>query len=118
MDNQPDLIPICKVSEIGDGGKEVRLDTADGPRWLMLFLQDGRLSAWRNVCPHQGRALNWAPDKFLFSDEGLLVCCHHGASFELESGQCVAGPCIGAQLTPIAVKVEDDCVYLEKDQKD
>ncbi len=117
MDPEGHTTPICSLDEIGPEGKEVRLDTGDGPQWLMLFHRDGELSAWRNVCPHQGRALNWAPDKFLFSDEGLLVCCHHGASFELASGQCVAGPCIGAQLTAVSVKVEEGWVYLKRNTK-
>jgi nitrite reductase/ring-hydroxylating ferredoxin subunit len=41
-----------------------------------------------------------------------LVCAHHGASFELEGGQCVTGPCMGGGLTRVPVFVEDGRVYL------
>lgn len=104
--------PLCALSDIGESGKEVRIEGDAGPQWLMIFHRDGALTAWRNVCPHQGRALNWAPDRFLFSPEGLLVCAHHGASFELPGGECLAGPCRGARLTPVAVRVDDGRVYL------
>lgn len=105
---------LCALSEIGEKGKEVCVDGPEGRRWLMVFHRGGRLTAWRNVCPHQGRSLNWAPDQFLFSPEGLLVCSHHGASFELPGGRCVAGPCVGARLTMVPVTVEDGWVLIGK----
>jgi nitrite reductase/ring-hydroxylating ferredoxin subunit len=112
MDRQENSEPLCALADIGDQGKEVRTQGLAGPEYLMLFRRNGQLSAWRNVCPHQGRALNWAPDQFLFSSDGLLVCAHHGASFELEGGQCVTGPCMGGGLTRVPVFVEDGRVYL------
>jgi nitrite reductase/ring-hydroxylating ferredoxin subunit len=105
---------LCEVSAIGEHGKEVQIDGATGPQWLMLFHRDGQLTAWRNVCPHQGRSLNWAPDEFLFGPEGLLICSHHGATFELPSGNCVDGPCKGARLTSVGIRVEEGWVYLDE----
>lgn len=106
---------LCKLSDIGDAGKEVRINLDNRVQWLMLFHRDGNLTAWRNACPHQGRALNWAPDKFLFSDDGLLVCCHHGATFDLSDGRCTDGPCKGSALTSVAVSTRDDEVFLVQD---
>lgn len=107
---------ICLVEDIGESGKEARLDGPNGPEWLMLFRRDGVLTAWRNVCPHQGRSLNFAPDKFLFTPKGHLVCAHHGASFTLEDGTCVEGPCKGARLAPVEVAVEDGWVCRRETQ--
>ena len=106
--------PLCRLSEIGESGKEVRMTSDSGVQWLMLFVRGGKLSAWRNVCPHQGRSLNFAPDKFLFSDQGNLVCCHHGASFDLADGRCIEGPCKGASLTSVEVRCEGDEIFLSK----
>jgi nitrite reductase/ring-hydroxylating ferredoxin subunit len=39
-------------------------------------------------------------------DQGRLVCAAHGASFEMEQGLCVAGPCKGASLVAVAVTVD------------
>ena len=71
---------------------------------LVLLRQGESLKAWLNICPHAGRRLDWAPGKFLV-DKGKLVCAAHGASFELQQGECVAGPCRGASLTAVRVAV-------------
>ncbi|MEO6226294.1 MAG: Rieske 2Fe-2S domain-containing protein [Thermomonas sp.] len=72
----------------------------------------GGVRAWLNVCPHAGRRLDWAPGEFLRSKDGLLVCAVHGASFELASGECVAGPCRGEHLREVAVHCVDGEVRL------
>ena len=78
----------------------------DGERLSLVLLREGGvLKAWLNVCPHAGRRLDWAPGKFLV-DKGRLVCAAHGASFEMEQGVCVAGPCRGASLVAVAVTVD------------
>ncbi|MEO5566822.1 MAG: Rieske 2Fe-2S domain-containing protein [Luteimonas sp.] len=79
---------------------------------LILYREGEAIRAWLNVCPHQGRRLDWAPGKFLKSKEGLLVCAVHGASFELQHGQCVAGPCRGDCLRQVSVEVRDGLVFL------
>ncbi len=55
--------------------------------------------------PACGQALNWAPGQFLKSAQGHLVCAAHGASFELQHGDCVAGPCRGDRLRAVPVSV-------------
>ena len=80
----------------------------DGERESILLYRDGEnISAWLNVCPHAGRRLDYAPGRFLI-DRGLLVCASHGASFELDQGRCVAGPCKGASLRALAVTITDE----------
>ena len=75
----------------------------DGESQSLILLRNGdQLRAWLNICPHAGRRLDWAPGKFLV-DRGHLVCAAHGASFELDRGECVAGPCRGASLKAVAV---------------
>ena len=75
----------------------------DPPLWLVLTRHQGTPRAWLNVCPHAGRALNWAPGKFLTDQHGRLVCAAHGAVFEPADGTCVAGPCLGAALRAVDV---------------
>jgi len=71
------------------------------------------LQAWLNSCPHQGSRLDYVPGKFLIHKE-QLVCAVHGATFELEEGLCVGGPCRGEHLTSIAVLEEDGALRFEK----
>lgn len=79
---------------------------------LILHRRGDAVRAWLNVCPHAGRRLDWAPGRFLLSKEGLLVCAAHGASFELERGECVAGPCRGESLRAVPVRVDGTDVSL------
>ena len=96
-----------------DGGFVEVEAVLNGDAESLILYRDGQLvRAWLNVCPHAGRRLDWAPGKFMHSREGLLVCAVHGASFELEGGLCVAGPCRGDALRPVAVEVRDGQVWL------
>ncbi|MFB9067935.1 Rieske (2Fe-2S) protein [Pseudofulvimonas gallinarii] len=97
-----------QVSSVPEGGAvEVLLDPGDRGSSVVVLRRDGRLHAFRNLCPHAGRFLNWAPGRFLF-DKGRLVCAAHGATFETDSGLCVEGPCRGSSLVPVAVTQLDD----------
>lgn len=62
-----------------------------------------------------GHPLNWQPDRFLTEDSARIICSSHGALFELATGHCVAGPCVGRGLQGIAVRVVNGAVMLEED---
>ncbi len=99
-------MPIIAFDALEDGGFTEIEAVLDGDAESLILYRDGdSVRAWLNVCPHAGRRLDWAPGRFLKSKEGLLVCAAHGASFELLQGECVAGPCRGASLRSVPVKV-------------
>ncbi|NNE04276.1 MAG: Rieske 2Fe-2S domain-containing protein [Xanthomonadales bacterium] len=103
---------LCQQSEItSESGREFRLDVEGHVRFVAVFRTANGIRAYLNSCPHQGRSLNWAPDQFLFTDDGKLVCAHHGATFDVGSGTCVSGPCPGASLTPVDIELKDGSVY-------
>ena len=105
---------LIGLSEIQDGGFAEVEATVDGDAESLILYRDGNhVRAWLNVCPHAGRRLDWAPGKFLKSKEGHLVCASHGASFSLDSGECVAGPCRGAFLRTVPVAIRGGEVLLE-----
>ncbi|KRA76810.1 ferredoxin [Lysobacter sp. Root667] len=105
--------PLISLERIAVGGFAEAEATIDGDAESLLLYRDGdAVRAWLNICPHAGRRLDWAPGQFLRSKDGLLVCAAHGASFELAGGECVAGPCRGEALRPIAVVVRDGAVWL------
>ncbi len=79
---------------------------------ILLYLDDEQIQAWLNICPHAGRRLDYAPGKFLMQD-GNLVCAAHGATFRLDNGECVAGPCRGASLKAVPVQCIDGQVCLQ-----
>lgn len=102
----PDLPP--------EGLSEIEL-LVDGERQSLVLRRSGeRLQAWMNICPHAGRRLDWSPGKFLV-DKGRLVCAAHGAMFELEHGECIAGPCKGSSLVPVQVVAPDAACAVARD---
>ncbi|MGJ7901178.1 Rieske (2Fe-2S) protein [Lysobacter sp. 1R34A] len=106
-------LPLIGLERLADGAFAEVEASLDGDAESLLLYRDGEaVRAWLNICPHAGRRLDWAPGQFLKSKDGLLVCAAHGASFELQGGQCVAGPCRGEALRAVAVTVRDGAVWL------
>lgn len=104
---------LIALDSIENGGfAEIEALIGGDAESLILHRNGANVRAWLNVCPHAGRRLDWAPGKFLKSKEGHLICAAHGASFELERGDCVAGPCRGDSLRAVAVEVRDGQVVL------
>ncbi len=73
------------------------------------------MRAYVNHCPHAGHPLNIRPHAFLAPGAPLILCASHGALFELETGLCVAGPCPGARLRAVELRVERGYVLLADD---
>jgi len=107
---------LVALSGLTDGEIRELEAVVDGEAESVLLHRDGdAVRAWLNICPHAGRRLDWAPGKFLRSKEGLLVCAVHGATFELEAGMCVAGPCRGSALRQVPIEVRDGQVWLKSE---
>ncbi|HEX4858194.1 MAG TPA: Rieske 2Fe-2S domain-containing protein [Usitatibacteraceae bacterium] len=109
---------LCRRDALVDGGRAVGFAIRRGGRDVAGFVVawDDRVHAFVNVCPHRGTTLDWKPGE-VFDETGLyLICATHGAMFEPDSGRCIAGPCTGARLQPIAVRVADGFVELVNDQ--
>jgi nitrite reductase/ring-hydroxylating ferredoxin subunit len=65
------------------------------------------LSGYVDRCPHAGLPLTQTLDEYLTPDGSLIACGWHGALFEIDSGRCVGGPCVGQSLTPWPVARRD-----------
>lgn len=79
---------------------------------ILVVRRGGQVYAYRNVCPHRGTTLDWLPDQFMDPEATYLQCATHGALFQVEDGLCIAGPCVGKQLSPVAVAVHAGNVVL------
>lgn len=99
---------LCKLDEL-DEGRPRGFELGQGTDRLdVVVLRRGdRLIAYRNECPHAGSPLDLMPDQFLSADGRHLQCHTHGALFRIEDGLCIAGPCLGRALAPVAIRVED-----------
>lgn len=106
-----DLGPLADLPNPGSRGFTVA-DCAG-----LLIRHGDLLRAYRDRCPHIGGPLAWLPDgrpnRHLDADEIPIECTLHGARFLIDDGTCVHGPCLGAALKPLPVKVADGRVWLD-----
>ena len=83
-----------------------------GPYFVSRMASDPATgqAVWGYVdrCPHMGLPLAQVLDDYLTPDGGLIACSWHSALFDMATGQCRGGPCVGSALTPWPVVVEDD----------
>ena len=101
---------LCNLEEIPDGGAK---GFGDGSASSIFAIRQGeQVFVYRNCCPHAGTPLNWMPDRFLTHDRSVIICTTHGALFDIQSGECTLGPCVGQSLAPIAVKIRNNSVWL------
>ncbi len=104
---------VADGNALADPGSVAFTLPLGGMAFLGFVVQkDGELYAFENFCPHAGRQLNWGPDRFLTRDESQIMCAAHGALFDIETGQCVAGPCIGERLRRLPVRRRDGAVQV------
>ena len=98
------LIPL---SQLQDGKPhEANASIAGIDASLIVVGHASQFRVYLNQCPHQGRRLDYAPGQFL-AKSGNIICAAHGATFNLESGLCVQGPCRGESLLDLPAEVID-----------
>ena len=109
---------ICASAALAESGKGVRFETraVPGEEKGFAIRHLGRVHGFVNRCPHLGTELDWQPGEFFDIAGVYLVCSTHGAIFEPNTGLCVAGPCRGASLEPLAMREQGGEVFLLDDE--
>ena len=107
---------LCRMDELADpGSKGSKLVLDDVVHTVFVVRSNDSVYGYINSCPHTGGPLDWMADQFLSVDNRYIQCATHDALFRLDDGLCVAGPCTGDQLTPVALQVESGDVFLLTD---
>lgn len=105
---------IGAVDELPDpSSRGISLAETD-PVTAFVVHKEGQVHVYKNSCPHTGAPLEWMPDRFLDMEENFIQCSIHGALFNIEDGVCLRGPCVGASLKPVPVKVVDGEIRVRK----
>ena len=105
---------LCKLDALPEGASRgFRITTSAGDDDIFLVHKDGRITGYRNSCPHTGGPLDWVPDQFLNLDGDLIQCATHDALFRIDNGLCVVGPCAGKRLSRIEIAIENNVVYAD-----
>lgn len=100
---------LCNTDEIKNGESK---SLYHGEESYVAVRFDGVVHVYHNRCPHLGVELNWQENKFLDFDGAMIQCFTHGALFTIESGECVAGPCVGEALQRVTVEEREGELHL------
>lgn len=106
-----DLGPLGAIPDGGSAG--FRVPRGCGPLRLLAVRRGGRVFVYVNRCPHTGGPLDWVEGRFLSFDKAHIQCATHGALFRIEDGFCLAGPCAGDALSPVAAKIAGGRVVID-----
>ena len=106
-------ITVGALDEIEDPGcREFSIGDGDWPFKGFVVRRGDEVFAYQNYCAHVGHPLNWMPDRFLTKDLSAIMCASHGALYEIDTGLCFAGPCLGKELIKVELTVRDGIVYV------
>ena len=104
-------IPVSAVRVLADSR---RLEEGAGARFSVevegiqrdafVVRWRGALHAYLNTCRHELMNLDFGDARFFDDEYDALVCCHHGARYRPDSGDCIDGPCAGGRLTALALE--------------
>lgn len=103
---------LCHKTEVLES-QPLGFNVGGWSKKVILIKKDGVLYGWLDSCPHytEGTPLAWKENQYLSEDANYLKCFAHGAHFEIKSGLCIKGPCIGKYLERVKI-AEDDYGYL------
>ncbi len=95
---------LCRLDDIPDGDSRGFDPLGEGRDTLLVVRQGSTLHAWRDSCPHIGGVPTaWRKHAYLNADRDRIVCSAHGALFDIATGVCTLGPCLGQSLEPVSV---------------
>ena len=116
MNNSSILDREISLCNLDDLEKQQAIELDINGRRLFAVRQEDQLYAYWNICPHLGIPLNWMPDRFLDLEGTLIQCSSHGALFQIDDGECIAGPCSGDRLMSVVLRREERMFYVAANQ--
>jgi nitrite reductase/ring-hydroxylating ferredoxin subunit len=100
--------PILRAGELAPGqSRKFTLRCRDQELECFVVNWRGALRAFVNRCRHIPMTLDWVENQFFDEAGDHLLCPTHGALYEPDGGECVAGPACGKALFAVPL-VEHD----------
>jgi nitrite reductase/ring-hydroxylating ferredoxin subunit len=106
---------LCRIDDIPDGEARGFAPVGNKRRSIFVVRRGHHAFVYVNECPHAGAELEYARDRFLSADGLRIICFAHNAQFDVETGICVAGPCIGQALKAISANIIDGAIMIPTD---
>ncbi|MDD0809230.1 Rieske (2Fe-2S) protein [Curvibacter sp. RS43] len=90
---------LCHLDELPEGCSRGFDPLQQGQDAVLLVRWQGQVHAYLDACPHHGGTpMAWRKDAYLNAAGDRIVCHAHGAQFDIATGQCTLGPCLGQAL--------------------
>lgn len=104
---------LCDSAALQECGDAVMFEVMEGGQGAQAFAVrfDNVAVAYLNRCAHIPAEMDWQPGKFWDMDKRFIICSVHGALYDPPNGECVSGPCYGANLQAIKLLEKDGQVY-------
>ena len=100
---------LCHIDDVAEGQARGFGPLEGSKRKVIVVRRKGVLHAWLDACPHYstGTPMAWKTDAYLNGERTHLTCHSHNALFEMDTGECILGPCLGQSLTRIEIAVDE-----------
>jgi len=97
---------VCRVGELGPGEtKKFVIEVEGREEECFVVNYGGELHAWVNRCLHVPMTMDWVENRFMTQDKRYIQCATHGAWYEPDTGECIAGPPCGKVLIRVPVAI-------------
>lgn len=109
------FVRLCHCEDVAESESRGFDPWGDGFDTIFVVRKHGHWHAWRDACPHMGGTpMAWRKDAYLSGDGSKIVCAAHGAQFDIQSGECTLGACLGQHLETVGIMMNADneiCVW-------
>ncbi len=96
------LIKVAKIEEINEKLK-IKIEDEE----ILLIRENNSIYAVSNTCSHQEKELFCG-----FLENGAWVCPHHGARFDIKTGEALSMPAVEG-IKSYNVKMADGEIFIE-----
>lgn len=99
---------ICHKDDLADPGARAFDPLEAGRERFFVVRRGDELRAYIDRCPHYGTTpLPWRRDAYLNAAGTRIVCASHGAEFDITTGVCTLGPCLGQALDKMPLRIDE-----------
>jgi nitrite reductase/ring-hydroxylating ferredoxin subunit len=110
---------LCRLDELPERAARGFGPEGTSRKAMFVVRHGGRVRGWLDACPHvDGAPLAWRKDAYLSADGSSIVCYGHGAVFDIDTGVCTRGPCVGQALTPVALECDEGALWIASPHAD
>jgi nitrite reductase/ring-hydroxylating ferredoxin subunit len=108
---------LCRADALAEGQSRGFDPWGEGHDSLLLVRHGGAVYGWADACPHHGGTpMAWRKDAYLNADRTRIVCAAHGAQFDITSGACTLGPCLGQSLRRVDIIITtEQHIYIRRE---